>query len=106
MVSSWLGDQVELMSQVLLTVKSSFCLGKCSCCVRDPDLEVLDVLFLLGQPLLLLFLGSRLVLTQFLRHIQFYFRLSGHCYTAFYGYDSILTFRSTIMGRLSAFSTS
>lgn len=40
--------------------------------MRDPDLEVLDVLFLLGQPLLLLFLGSRLILTQFLQHIQFY----------------------------------
>lgn len=36
---------------------------------RDPDLEVLDVLFLLGQPLLFLFLRCRLVLTQFLAHI-------------------------------------
>lgn len=27
-------------------------------CVRDPDLEVLDVLLLLGQPLLLLLFGS------------------------------------------------
>lgn len=34
-------------------------------------LEVLDVLFLLGQPLLLLFLRRRLVLTQLLAHIFF-----------------------------------
>lgn len=48
--------------------------------VRDPDLEVLDVLFLLGQPLLLLFLGSRLVLTQFLSHRCWcHFSMSGHC---------------------------
>lgn len=36
-----------------------------------PDLKVLDVLLLLGQPLLLLFLRCRLVLTQFLAQICF-----------------------------------
>lgn len=33
-----------------------------------PHLKVLDVLLLFGQPLLLLLLGGRLVLTQFLPH--------------------------------------
>lgn len=42
--------------------------SQCVDCVKDLDLEVLDVLLLLGQPLLLLLLGGRLVLTQFLPH--------------------------------------
>lgn len=50
----------------------------CSHCLRDPDLEVLDVFFLLRQPLLLLLLGSRLVLAQFLPH-----RCKHGCYVVF-----------------------
>lgn len=89
-------------------VKSSFVnvtdSRECMCTYyKSSDLEVLDVLFLLGQPLLLLFLWSWLVLTQLLPH-----RCKHRCYLALFSV-SLLMFtryhRSRKMGTVVVGST-